>query len=86
MSPDERFILFDSWRTGGVGLADLYMCVRHDDGSWSEAIHLPAGVNTAGGNICASLLPDGRYLFFTAKWDIYWVSTELLDNLIPAKD
>lgn len=81
ISHDESYIVFDSWREGTFGQADLFMCVRKSNGSWSEAIHLPAAVNTVGENICATLSPDGLYMFFTTNNDIYWVSTALLDKL-----
>ena len=84
IAADESFIIFDSSRFGGQGgEGDLYVCFRNGDGSWSEAINLGDSVNTSGTNFCASLSPDGRYLFFTKNWDIYWVSTELLETLRP---
>jgi len=82
IAPDESFIIFDSWREGTLGQADLFMCVRQEDGSWGDAIHLPAGINTAGENIAATLSPDGKYLFFTTNNDIYWVSTDALAPLM----
>jgi hypothetical protein len=84
--PDEQIIVFDSWRTGTLGQADLFMCVRRDDGSWSDAIHLPAGINTVGENIAATLSPGGKYMFFTTNNDIYWVSTDALKELVPEED
>jgi hypothetical protein len=80
--PDEQVIVFDSTRDGTMGLSDLFMCVRRDDGSWSDAFHLPPGMNTVGGNICATLSPDGNYMFFSTNNDIYWVSTDILHDLI----
>jgi len=47
----------------------------------SEAINLGDKINTPGGNICASLLPDGKYLFYLANQDIYWVSTKFIEKI-----
>jgi Tol biopolymer transport system component len=83
ISPDESFIVFDSWRPGGFGQADFYVCFREPDGSWTGARNLGEGISTVGENICATLSPDGKFLFFTANNDIYWVSREVLERLRP---
>ncbi len=81
IAPDESYILFDSMRPGGQGGSDLYVCFRKPDSSWSEAMNLGDGVNTPGGNIAPSVSPDGKYIFYTANGDIYWVSAAILEPL-----
>jgi len=81
IAPDETYILFDSKRPGGQGESDLYVCFRKPDSSWSEAMNLGDAVNTPGGNIAPSVSPDGKYIFYTANRDIYWVSAEILEPL-----
>jgi glyoxylase-like metal-dependent hydrolase (beta-lactamase superfamily II) len=85
IAPDESFIVFDSYlRPGGQGgEGDLWVCFRKQDGNWSEAINLGDDVNSPGTNFCPSLSPDGRYLYFSAGRDIYWVSTEVIKRLRP---
>jgi hypothetical protein len=83
ISPDEEYIVFDSERDGGFGLTDLYVCFREADGSWSGAVNLGDGVNSRDSEAIPHITPDGRYLFYTAHRDIYWVSTELIDALRP---
>jgi Tol biopolymer transport system component len=83
ISPDERYIVFDSERDGGMGLGDLYVCFREIDGSWSEAINLGDGVNSSDGEGIPHITPDGKYLFYTTHRDIYWVSTDFIDALRP---
>jgi glyoxylase-like metal-dependent hydrolase (beta-lactamase superfamily II) len=79
IAPDESFIIFDATRPGGQGgEGDLYVSFKQPDGSWGEAINLGDEINTQGTNFCPSLSPDGKYLFYTAKRDIYWVSTEII--------
>ena len=86
IAPDGSFIVFDSdLRPGGQGgEGDLWVCFRGAAGGWGEAFNLGDGVNTPGTNFCPSLSPDGRYLFFCACRDIYWVSAEVIERLRPA--
>ncbi|MCP4570781.1 MAG: tetratricopeptide repeat protein [bacterium] len=83
---DGSFLLFDSRRPGALGGTqdgDLYVVFRQADGRWGEAVNLGPGLNDPGDNMCATLSPDGRYLFFTAKWDIYWVRADVIEELRP---
>lgn len=86
-APDENYIVFDSDnRPGGQGgEGDLYIVFRNPDGSWSEAFNLGDTINTAGMNFCPMVSPDGKYLFYSASRDIYWVSTEVIGHLRPQK-
>jgi len=80
--PDEEFLLFDCYRKdsfGGEG--DLYVSFRDDDGNWSDALNLGEDVNGIGIDFCATVSPDGKYIFYTKNRDIYWVSTKILETL-----
>ncbi len=79
MAPDERCIVFDSERDGGLGLTDLYVCFRNADGSWSQALNLGNRVISHDVESIPHITPDGRYLLFTSHRDIYWVRTEFID-------
>ena len=83
IAPDESYIVFDSDnRPGGQGgEGDLYVVFRNPDGSWSDAANLGDTINTAGMNFCPMVSPDGKYLFYSAGRDIYWVSTEVIHRL-----
>lgn len=86
IAPDESFVVFDSVIPGieeGDEHTDLFVSFRGPDGSWGDAINLGPYINTPGGNMCASLSPDGKYLFFQRYRDIYWVSTETIERLRP---
>lgn len=86
VSPDEEFILFDCYRKEGFGgEGDLYVSFRNEDGEWGEAINLGEHVNGKGTDFCASLSPDGMYIFFTRNRDIYWVSAEVVRQLKPGE-
>ncbi|TFG77055.1 MAG: MBL fold metallo-hydrolase, partial [Chrysiogenales bacterium] len=85
IAPDESYMVFDSYsRPGGQGgEGDLYVVFRNPDGSWSEAINMGDTINTPGTNFCPMVSPDGKYLFYAACRDIYWVSVEAIQRLQP---
>ncbi|UCE19602.1 MAG: PD40 domain-containing protein [Gemmatimonadota bacterium] len=86
IAPDESFIIFDSLILGdteGEEHTDLFICYRRSDGRWSETINMGQRINTPGGNICASLSPDGKYLFYLRNRDIYWVDARIIEALKP---
>jgi len=85
IAPDESWIIFDATRPdalGGEGDDDFYVSFRDGD-TWGEPIHLPLGISDPGSNMCASVTPDGQYLFFHGRRDIHWVSTAVLDQFRP---
>jgi len=81
IAPDESFIVFDSRRPSESDDPDLYACFRKKDGTWGEAVNLGDKINTSGPEIAAALSPDGKYLFYQSRGDIYWVSTQILESL-----
>ncbi len=81
IAPDESFIVFDSKRTDDPDNADLFVCFPNDDDTWGEAISLGDDVNTATSEIGAMLSPDGKFLFYHSRGDIYWVSSDIIENL-----
>jgi len=78
IAPDERFVIFDSYDKDGKGR--LYICYRKKDGTWSKACDLGDKINFED-HICASLSPDGKYIFYHADSDIYWVRTDFIEEL-----
>ncbi|MFC2119239.1 hypothetical protein ACFLTI_08690 [Bacteroidota bacterium] len=82
ISPDEKFILFDCYRKGGFGgEGDLYVSFKDESGKWSDASNLGGQVNGPGIDFCASISPDGKYIFYTKNRDIYWVSAGIIDKI-----
>lgn len=91
IAPDESYLIFDSERDNGYGDADIYVSFRSENGDWDTPINLGDKINTEASEQCASVSPDGKYLFFNRNMgsdnyenvDIFWVSTEVLENLRP---
>jgi len=88
ISPDEDYLIFNSDRTGGFGDADLYISYKNKDGHWERPINLGGKINSELRDICPTITPDGRFLFFTRNWeedgkwqgDVYWVSTDFINE------
>jgi Tol biopolymer transport system component len=72
LSPDSRTLIVHARKEGGFGGWDLYASFRNAAGSWGELVNLGKSINTAESEAGASFSPDGRYLFFSRKGDIYW--------------
>jgi tetratricopeptide (TPR) repeat protein len=92
ISPDESFIVFDSYKKGTDNTGRLFVCFRNKDGSWSNAMDLGNEINFAP-VVCASLSPDGKYLFFGSnggitnnKDNIYWVDAKIIEELKPKEE
>jgi hypothetical protein len=82
VSPDGSYLIFNEM--GGVrgGESGLMVTFRYEDGSWSVPREIPLGMRAG----TASVSPDGKYLFFTArrpKGDIYWVDARVFKDFFP---
>ncbi len=87
IAPDESYLLFSSNRLNpDKDWGDIYISFRKFDGSWTEAINLGSGINSARQERFPYVSPDGKYLFFT-RWvgrgneDIMWVTSEIIKEL-----
>ena len=78
LSPDNRYLVFYSWRRGGYGKADLYLCTRSPNNTWSPPLNLGPTVNTSEGECPMTFSPDGKYMFFYHHGKPHWISTEAI--------
>jgi hypothetical protein len=82
ISPDENYIIVQSWRQEGIGMHDFYIAYRDENDSWTPLILMDTVINTKDLEVMPVVSPDGKYFFFSrvnvAKRDIdiYWVSTK----------
>ena len=83
IAPDNSYLVFISMRPGGYTAGfNLYVCFRKKDGTWSEAQDLGKIIKME--NLSKpKITPDGKYLFFQSNFNIYWVSTEIIELLRP---
>ena len=80
-APDESYIIFDHPPQGGQRGADLSITFHDPDEGWDTPIPLGEHINTPALETNAFITPDGKYLFFTRNFDIYWVKADLLEKL-----
>jgi hypothetical protein len=66
IAPDERFIIFESNRPGGIGGTDLYISFRQGS-SWAQPRRLDAPINSPAQETSAILSPDGKVLYFASS-------------------
>jgi hypothetical protein len=78
---DESYIIFCGDLPGGYGKGDLYISFKKADGSWTKAKNMGKAINTAEHELCPFVTKDGKYLFYTANKDIYWVNAEIISSL-----
>ncbi|MBN1272899.1 MAG: PD40 domain-containing protein [Candidatus Aminicenantes bacterium] len=82
ISPDETYLIFYSLeRPGNIGQYDLYISFKMGD-RWSMPVNLGENINKGVARF-PRFSPDGKYLFFTRRDGIYWVSTKIFENLKP---
>ena len=88
IAPDESYLIFDG-RDDRKNFddTDLYISFLKSDGSWTMAINMGHPINSDAGEICASVSPEGKYLFFqsrrTGNMDIYWADAKIIEDLKP---
>lgn len=88
ISPDEKYLLFDSYRPSEYGKSDIYVSYRMKDGTWSEAQNLGSSVNSQHYDWYPIATPDGKYIIFSrtlpsTKIDLYWVDARIIEELKP---
>ncbi len=85
IAPDESYMLFDN--SGSTMLTSIYVTFNVD-GVWQTPQKLGEDINqNSTMEICSSVSPDGKYLFF-ARFsgeviDIYWLDAAYLDAYRP---
>jgi len=86
IAPDGHYIIFTSNRPGGFGSADLYICFKQPDNTWSGPCNMGQNINSEKYDYCPILAPDEKYLFFSSSrsgsGDVYWVDAKIIDQII----
>ncbi len=81
IAPDESYMIYDGETSAGFGDCDLYISFNKN-GTWTEPYNLGPEINTEQCEMCASVSPDGKYLFFHRgstgeeeedSGNIYWI-------------
>ena len=67
VTQDGEMLYFVSDKPGGLGGADLYRCMKLEDGSWGFPINLGNKVNTSGDELYPYINPQGTTLYFASS-------------------
>lgn len=81
VSPDETYLIFCAAWQSGLGRGDLYISFKDENGDWTKAVNMGDEINSEEHELCPFVTRDGKYLFYTSNQDIYWVSTEILNQM-----
>ena len=81
ISADESYMIFDKRPTTKGNPADLYITFRISDNTWTEPVSLGEEINTLALETNAFVTYDEKYMFFTRKFDIYWVKADFIGKI-----
>lgn len=81
ISADESFIIFDKRPMIEGNPADLFITFRNSNDTWTEPVRLGEEINTSALETNAFVTPDENYMFFTRKFDIYWVKADFIGKI-----
>jgi hypothetical protein len=82
IDPEERYLIFDS-DVDQKGTKNLFISFRSGQDEWSPAFSINEHLQFANHAAIPHVSPDGKYLFFSSRGDIYWVRASFLENLEP---
>ena len=74
-------MIFDRRPSSGGNPADLYITFRNSNDIWTEPVSLGEEINTSALETNAFVTPDEKYMFFTRKFDVYWVKADFIGNI-----
>ena len=81
ISPDGSYIVFSKRHKDGFGGTDLYVIFKRKDNYWTTPVNLGKDVNTKHVESSPTISLDGKFLFFSRKGDVWWVSSHVIDNI-----
>jgi hypothetical protein len=97
IAPDESYLIFASFRTGSIGMSDLFISFRRADGTWTAPKNMGPKINTDAKEGYPYVTVDGKYLFFYSNkisvlnerripdgpGNVYWIDAKIIPELKP---
>lgn len=89
ISPSQNYLIVDARNKDDKSQKkDLYVYFKKENGTWTKPINLGITVNSKFDEAGATVTPDGKYLIFSRRnkdreLDLYWVSTQVIENVRP---
>ena len=79
VAPDESYLIFDSENRPKTGECRLWTSFQKEGGTWTVPTNMESIIHNKAGY--AMLSPDGKYLFFSAGSDIYWMDAKIIKEI-----
>jgi hypothetical protein len=76
ISHDGSYLIMDAENSPHENGCELYITFKTDEGLWTKPQNMGDLIPLKGAAM-ARLSSDGKYIFFQAEGDIYWVSVEI---------
>ncbi len=67
ITPDLSTLVYSAEAYGSYGVEDIYVCLKKPDGKWGEPKNVGGKINSSFQELCPSLSPDGRTLYFSSN-------------------
>ena len=80
IAPDESYLVFDA-NMDAQGNKNLFVSFRRAEGRWSRAINVSDHYKLPEHSWCPFVSFDGKYFFFCAFSDVYWVDAKIVKEL-----
>lgn len=87
IDPNEAFIIISSKRTGSLGLHDMYISHKNNDGTWTTPKTLGPTINNTHEDVSGHISPDGKYFFFNTgrsgdiSYNTYWIDANVVKSI-----
>lgn len=77
---DGSFLIFDTQSNDPENIFGLYISFKQKDNNWTKPTSMRKFIPFKSAAM-ARLSSDGKYIFFQAEGDIYWVSAKIIEEL-----
>jgi hypothetical protein len=83
VDPEGDYVIFDSQSRPRIGECMLFVTFRRPDGRWTKPVSMGEYIEQEAA--IAWISYDGKYIFYKAGDDVYWVSAEVVEQLRPVE-
>ena len=81
VDPQGTYVIFDSQSRPRIGECRLFVSFRTDAGTWTRPASMGRYIEHRAA--LAWISSDGKYIFYRAGDDVYWVSAGIVEKLKP---
>ena len=99
IAPDESYLIITSFRSGSIGMSDLFISFRSGDGTWTKPKNMGRKINSEAKEGYPYVTVDGKYFFFYSTrisvlnknripdgpGNVYWIDAKIIEELKPSE-